>query len=178
VLILSLALVVLPTSLDNRSNTQENTQEIISLLNRSNELSREQTGRVLSDKKLSHPKSRTMVGEDHDDMDEDDIMDVRELIGQMKTLLRNKRKRNEVVGMVKRGRFEMSDKRGGGLSGLLGVMKHGVGDQDNSGGWWVSSDEEEELIGGKNRGRVNYGGRFGGDKRGHAFQIVDDVEVD
>lgn len=176
VLILSLALVVLPTSLENgKMGSGEHANEIISLLNRSNEMSSgaKVLGERGGDKKLGHPKSRTMVGERDEEIDEDDIMDVRELIGQMKTLLRNKRKsRNDFVGGGKRGRFDKNH-GSGGLSGLIGVMKRGLSEQND--GWWVSDDDDDEKV----EFRVNRGagktGRFGGV---HAFQIVDDVEVD
>lgn len=182
VLILSLALVVLPTSLEKKSqgyDGEQTTNEIISLLNRSNELQQGSENRILTNggggANKSRPKSRAMVGEDEGGDDEEidvDDKNVVELIGEMRNMLMKmgkqgngggSRKRglagvSELVGMIKRGRWSELAGGGGGGGGLAGLFggnnnKHQFDVDD----WWASDGEDEEpsnmMIGNKQEHR-------------------------
>jgi len=150
VLILSLALVVLPTV--EKNTHEQNSNEIISLLNRSNELGNKnmRIGSISANvNKASVPRSRAMVAEHEIDMD-DDGNNVVELIGEVQNVLMRMRGRKRLR--------EGKDKR---------IAKHGRFGGAQWGGrtrdtWWESDDEDHVIQ------KFNT----------HAFRAVDELQVD
>ncbi|CAL8070044.1 unnamed protein product [Orchesella dallaii] len=148
VLILSLALVVLPTV--EKKSHEQSTNEIISLLNRSNELGNNKNmrmGTINNMNKGNVPRSRAMLAEHEIDFD-DDGNNVVELMGEVQNVLMRMRGRKRLR--------EAKDKR---------IIKHGRFGGAQWGGrtsdsWWESDDEQPNNL------------------QSHAFRNIDELDVE